>query len=155
MLILKMRLIIYFILFWSIFFVNTPYSFAKGKLFIKSSVSGAKVYINKKYAGKTPLKNIKLSKGRYKIKIKKLGYSPIYKTIIIKNKKTSRIKVKLKVFAGIIRVFSNKRGSKVRLNNKIIGKTPLVYEVWPGRKKILVESLGYKTYSKKTSHCSR
>ncbi len=71
------------------------FSNVKGKITIKSSPEEASVYINGDYKGVTPLKNIELPKGNYRIEVKKEGYGDWDKEVQIKAGETKVVKANL------------------------------------------------------------
>lgn len=97
----------------------------KGNLDISTNIPDAKVEINGKDYGKTPLilKN-ELLEGEYTLKLSLEGFSTIEKKIVINEGVLKEIK---EVFpeSGTLTIHSNPAGVNVLLDGDFIGKTPL------------------------------
>jgi len=75
-------------------FFDTARNQVVGTAFIESVPSGARIWINKKESGTTPLK-IQLLAQRYSLKVVKGGYSPYEETMEIRSDSIVPIKVDL------------------------------------------------------------
>ncbi len=121
----------------------------KGLLKVSSTVNGAEVFIDGRSIGQTPIKAKALRTGRYRLLVKKTGYLEFSERIRIKKGKTTKITADLLPFAGVIVVNSDIPGATVFVDGKKVGKTPLTYEVVPGRHTVLVRAKGHKTFKRK------
>ncbi len=97
-----------------------------GGLKVSSNPKGAKVFIDGKKLGKTPLDMPRLKKKRVRIELKKECYAPIKKGVDLIPGKVTRLDYKLKPVCGSIKVESNPAGAEVYLDGEAVGKTPLV-----------------------------
>jgi len=117
----------------------------EGELEVGSEPSGAKVYVNGKEVGETPLvlKNLKL--GRHQIRLVKEGYDPyeVSEVLGTERKKVTANMKKMIVKEANLEIRSDPPGAKVSLNGKEVGETPLVWAVKPGRYLIEVHKEGY------------
>ncbi|MEE8410531.1 MAG: PEGA domain-containing protein [Myxococcota bacterium] len=119
----------------------------KGALALKCTVKGAKVTVNGRGVGKTPMKQIALSGGLHTVKVKKLGYLDFSQKIQIKPGKTVNVIADLLPFAGVIKVSANVSRAKVLVDGKVVGKAPLEREVKIGKHTITVRASGYEIFS--------
>lgn len=67
----------------------------EGKLIVSSSPSGARVYLDNKDYGKTPLETI-VKRGEYGIKVISEGCFPLEQRIVIEAGKTTSLNLQLK-----------------------------------------------------------
>ncbi len=120
---------------------------ATGWLEVDSLVKGARVYVDGKPVGRTPLeKPVRLAAGKHRLKVTKMGFSPFKSTFIIRPRRKTTIEVQLLPLSGLVKVTSNVEGAEVYIDNRLAGKTPLVKEVLVGKHEILVVREGYNDY---------
>jgi hypothetical protein len=105
-----------------------------GNLSISSSPSKAKVYINGKLQKmRTPIENMRLTAGKYKIKVAKEGYIPWRGSVLVKRKEKRRLSVILRKRLASIYIDSTVKGANVFINKKPYGKTPIkIKDLNPG-----------------------
>ncbi len=123
----------------------------RGGLALTCSVDGAKVVLNGKALGKTPLKQQAIPPGTHALAVKKLGYLDFTETIQIKAGKTVRVYADLLPFAGVIEVTANVPNAKVAVDGKLVGKAPLEREVKLGSRTVTVTAPGYAPYTETIS----
>ena len=130
-------------------FVLQKLSTTTGILTVNSNPTGASVYINDTYKGKTPFK-VSLSKGNYKVTLKKEGYLDYSTTVKIEENKETTINVTLaKLQNGTLIVQSTPSGAEIYLNGKDSGhKTPYTLQLPQGIYNITLKLTGYKDYNK-------
>ena len=110
---------------------------ASGALSITSTPSGAKVWLEKKYKGKTPLTIRKISEGDYTITLVKTGYAKTRKTLYVGKDKTTYMSVDMPSSLGSLALKSEPSGAKVYINGVYYGDTPLeVGKIKPGTHRI-------------------
>ncbi|AXI24711.1 serine/threonine protein kinase [Methanofervidicoccus sp. A16] len=127
--------------------INAKLTSKKATLYIRSDPSGAKVYINGEYKGKTPLE-LKLDPGFYTVKISKDGYEDYIAYIILRSGKTTKINAVLKLY-GTLKISSNPSRAYVYINGKYVGITPLELNLSPGSYNVEIKTIfGEKVYEK-------
>ena len=117
-----------------------------GWLTVSSDPSGANVTIveTKQSLGKTPLKNVPIDRGTYKLLIEKDLYEPFETAIGLTYGGEEKVKAKLQRSVGHIRVSVEPRGTKIYLNNEYKGESPMVVKDVPtGKYELRLESSGY------------
>ena len=98
---------------------------AFGKLILKSNPSGAEVLQGGVKKGKTTLALDRLPSGEYYFTLKMDKYKPKDISVIIRDGKTEKKTVDLAADFGLLNLTSNVYGSKVYLNGKFKGNTPI------------------------------
>lgn len=117
------------------------------KAYINSNPKGARVFIDGKEAGKTPLEIKEISLGRHFVTLKALGYEEMTKTIdVTENINTFSFNLIQLNHALIIE--SDPEGATVYLDDVIKGITPIeIKNLTPQKKyKLRVELTGYLPY---------
>lgn len=110
---------------------------ATGSIKLASTPSGAKVWMEKIYKGKTPLTIKNLSEGDYTLTLVKEGYIKARKTIYVKNKQTTAVSVDMPSSMGTLAIESDPAGAKVYVDGIYYGETPIdLGRVKPGRRKV-------------------
>ncbi|NPA52017.1 MAG: PEGA domain-containing protein [Aquificae bacterium] len=117
----------------------------KGQLVIKEPPN-AKVYINGKYVGTTPIK-LTLKEGRYKVTVATSEFDEDTKIVQIFFDRTVELTFNPKP-KGILEADSKPQGAKVIDGKEILGKTPLRVKLDPGEH-ILVFKYGSLGASRK------
>ncbi len=135
---MKKFLIFIFLIALSIYMVGCE---GKGKLVIKEPPN-AKVYINGKYVGTTPLE-LTLTEGKYKVTVETSEYDSETKIVQIFFDRTVELVFNPKP-KGILKVDSIPQGAKVIEGKVTYGKTPLTVKLDPGEHLIVLKhgSLG-------------
>lgn len=125
-----------------------------GSLKIKSTPDKAKVYLNNKYSGTTPLTLNQLKPGDYQIKLSKERYQDWSKKVTAVSSKTNTLSVSLIAIPkpapayGSIKVTSKPEKAKVYVDETFKGLTPLVLEnLKPKSYLIEIKMTGYKKFS--------
>lgn len=116
----------------------------EGELEVRSEPSGAKVYLNGKEVGETPLVLTNVKLGRHQIRLVKEGYDPyeVSEVLGIERKKVMA-NMKIVIKEANLEIQSDPAGAKVLVNGKEVGETPLVWSVKPGRHLIEFHKEGY------------
>ncbi len=119
---------------------------AEGALVVFSEPSGADVYIDGRYYGRTPITIQRLAVGRKTVTLKMSGYADWSDDILIESGQISQVSAILKL-AGTLQVSSNPSGARVYLDGRDIGTTPLSNPSIPeGTHNLSVELFGYKPW---------
>jgi hypothetical protein len=120
----------------------------KGKLVVDSMTEGAKVYVDGKLVGKTPIeKPIPLRPGQHKLKATKAGHSTLELEFTIRARKKTEMMVELLPFSGLVKFSANIEGAEVYVDNTLIGHTPLIRDVVSGDHKVLILKEGYNDFA--------
>ncbi|SDF80476.1 PEGA domain-containing protein [Methanolobus vulcani] len=120
-------------------------SLKTGSVSVSTTPSGAKVYIDDKYIGASPLTSTGLLPGSHAISISMNGYRDVSDTFIINADSSSSYKKLLVKQNGNIDIDSTPSGAKVYLSGSYKGVTPLYLEsISPDTYNINVVKDGYK-----------
>ncbi|MBC7319579.1 PEGA domain-containing protein [bacterium] len=126
--------------------LNINLQVAEGALVVFSEPSGADVYIDDRYYGRTPITIQRIPVGRRTVTLKIPGYADWSDDVLIESGHISQISATLKL-AGTLQVSSNPSGAKVYLNGRYLGTTPLSNSSIPeGTHNLSIELFGYKPW---------
>ena len=119
----------------------------RGSLKISSITDGARVYIDGKYVGNTPLdKPLGLKPGKHKLKATRAGYGSAELEFTIRSGRTTKLEVDLLPFSGLVKFTANLEGAEVYVDNNLVGHTPLIRDVVAGDHKVLILKEGFNDY---------
>ncbi len=119
-----------------------------GLLVIDAMTDGAKVYIDGKPVGKTPLDEpIRLKPGKHTIKATKFGFSTFEMEFTIRRGKRTGLMVDLVPHSGLVKFDCNIKGAEVYLDSKLIGHTPLIKNVSIGDHEVMIVREGYNDFA--------
>ena len=118
-----------------------------GFISVYSTPSGARVYIDNTYIGKTPIEHKEVQRGRHEIAIEKEGYQNYTNTIEIPPNKTVVVNATLKAIEGGLYITSNPSEADVYINGSYRGKTPLYLVIPVGKYSVEVTKEGYANYT--------
>ena len=124
-------------------------SIREGELEIKSEPSGARVSVDGKEAGKTPLALSKIKPGSHRIRVAAEGYEPYEEQVGVSEGERKEILASLKKVAGHLVVRTEPSGAAISMDGKPVGVEP--YEgkdLTPGKHKIKVVKEGYETWER-------
>lgn len=121
-----------------------------GELEVKSEPSGAKIYLDGKEVGESPIVLSDISPGRHLIRVMKEGYEP-YELLEVVGVDRKGVMVTLKkvVKEGELLVQTDPSGAAVYLNGRSVGRSP--YEgkgLSPGIYRIRVTKEGFENWEK-------
>ncbi|KHC90713.1 PEGA domain-containing protein [Thermotoga sp. Mc24] len=117
------------------------------QLSLSSSPSGASVYLNGVYQGKTPL-TLNLSPGNYTVTFRKEGYREETRNITLSAGETRSVYVALKPSQSSLKLRTDPSGVDVYINGRYVGTTDqngLNLILDPGTYEIKLEKEGYET----------
>jgi len=118
----------------------------KSKIAITSNVSGARVLIDGREVGTTPVSGVTLSPGSHRIRVEKKGFESYQKQIRVDPGRTFSMQVYLdeaRPKNGRLYVDTDPKGAKVNIQG--IGKFYQGIELDPGRHRVEVSASGYET----------
>ncbi len=120
---------------------------AVGTLDISSSPSGAKIYLDGSYRGRTPLQ-IGVNPGTHDVKLQLPGYQSYQVRVQVRAGQTTRISPRLMpvVTTGTLSVDSSPQGAEVYLNGSYRGRTPLNLSLNAGSYDLELRLAGYETF---------
>lgn len=126
--------------------LNINLQTAEGALVVFSEPSGADVYIDGRYYGRTPITIQRIPVGRKIVTLKMSGYADWSEDVLIETGQISQVNAVLKL-AGTLQVSSSPSGARVYLDGKDLGTTPLSNSSIPeGTHNLSVELFGYKPW---------
>jgi len=109
-------------------------------LSVSSNVTGADVYINNQFYGKTPL-NVSLPSASYSIVVKLAGYTDYAANVTLNS--NQNINANFTPNSYTLSVSSNIAGADVYINDQLYGKTPLTVSLPPATYKVVAKYAGY------------
>ncbi|MEM6732391.1 MAG: PEGA domain-containing protein, partial [Myxococcota bacterium] len=113
---------------------------AKGTITLVTTAVEASVYLDGKLWGKTPLKPLKITPGRYRLTVKKLGYLEFEQEIEVAARRITTLRAQLLPYAGVLRVMSTEPGAKVYVDGIERGPAPTRLELRVGEHEVTVKS---------------
>ncbi len=123
--------------------------FDKVKVTFSSKQTGTKVFINGTYRGTTPLL-LELSPGIYQVLYSRPYFSEKSQSLVVKGDTASaNFSMDLRQESYAINIQSEPSGSKVYINGKYEGLTPIILELKPGTWDLTLSRPGYKEYHDK------
>ncbi|WP_198362270.1 PEGA domain-containing protein [Thermococcus profundus] len=121
--------------------------FRQGILLINSNPTGASVYIDGEYKGKTPL-NVTLIPGDYILKVTLENYATVTRQITLLPGQNLTITISLTPKFGYLNVYSTPNEAEVYVDGHIVGTTPLAgYIISTGEHTIKLSKEGYEDYT--------
>lgn len=118
-----------------------------GTLVINSQPSEASVWINDRFIGTTPRENEELKAGRYRLLLRKRGYTEYRESFQVETGKVTRITANLEA-VGNLSITSDPLGADILLNGVSVGSTPLTNkELKPGNYRVVLRKYGYEDYA--------
>jgi Flp pilus assembly protein TadD len=116
---------------------------------VSSIPSGAEVYLNDTYKGKTPFKDDKILPATYRLKISKTDYQPWYKNVEVKSNQINKVHADLPSISGSLYVTSSPSGARIYLDGDYKGTTSKTIEdISPGSHTMKITKTGYEDWSK-------
>ena len=110
-------------------------------------VVGARVSVDGKPVGETPLDALELSAGEHAVLVQAERYTDFTSTVSVRGGgELQRLTAKLVPNWSGVRIDSKPRGAKVRVDGKAYGTTPMSLELVEGRHDVELTLAGYKTY---------
>lgn len=113
---------------------------------LTANVSGAKVYLNDRYTGITPLEGIEVSPGKYRIRLEKKGYVTEHRKKTFEKGRTMSIEVYMDEESHASRLYVNTEPENADV--RILNIGPKYYdgmELDPGKYHVEVSANGYET----------
>ena len=119
-----------------------------GYMSVKSDKENAKVYIDGKYLGNTPIAQYKLPVGSHVLEIKHPSCKDYKANITINPGETLSLNVELSLLPAMLIIESDPSNSSVLLNGSYIGTTPLSLNLSAGRYEVKITKESYLNYTK-------
>ncbi|MEN9355401.1 MAG: hypothetical protein RL318_2726, partial [Fibrobacterota bacterium] len=115
-----------------------------GSLRIQSEPVGAKVRMNNRFLGTTPLTVDTLGEGAYHLVFESAGFQGLERDVAVRSGQQSEVKGVLKVLPGMLTVGSAPEGADVFVDDRRMGTTPLQVEnLPPGTHPVRLEKAGF------------
>lgn len=120
-----------------------------GSISVSSIPSGAKVYVDGSYKGRTPLSIDGVLSGSHMVKVSKAGYNDEIKAVSVGAGQIVNLDVVLRQLTGSIKVTSNPGGASVYLDGVYKGTTPMTISNVPiGSHIVKLKKQGYNEVEK-------
>jgi hypothetical protein len=119
---------------------------AAGQIDVKSINAGAKVFVDDKAVGTTPMVVKGIVPGEHKVKVKKLGYLAGEVVVKVEPEKTASVQIDLLPYAGVLTVKTTPKGAQVFVDGKGVGVVPYEGEISIGRRSVEVKKDGFVTF---------
>ena len=119
---------------------------ADGTLSLKTTPSGASVTIDRKFAGKTPLKLPLQADVPHEIQISKAGYENAAQTVRVVTGKVKTMTVKLKPVLGVIQFEVEPADAQLIVDGKNRGPVPAKLNLLAVRHQLEFKKPGYEPY---------
>jgi hypothetical protein len=118
---------------------------ASYQLSLITNPSGADVYIDNTYMGRSPL-NLTLEEGTKNLRIDRSGYETYYETFVLDRSLSKNITLKPIVVNYQLSLITNPSSADVYIDNTYMGRSPLNLTLPEGTKNLRIEKSGYETY---------
>lgn len=121
-----------------------------GRLAIDTGgVAGARVAIDGREVGTTPLAPLELAAGEHEVAIHAEGYAPfVARTAVRGAGELDTLKVALVPDRAAVSFDSEPRGAEVRVDGRAVGTTPLTVDLSSGRREVTWALAGYRPASR-------
>lgn len=119
-----------------------------GNLDLKSSPSGANVYVDGAFAGTTPVSGYSVTSGEHRIRFALEGYEMYETTVTVNQLSSITVNAVLSpISTGSLSIESIPSNASVRIDGVYQGTTPLKENVAPGSHRVVIEKDGYNLWS--------
>jgi hypothetical protein len=126
-----------------------------GSLKVETEPRNARVFLDNKYVGTSPVETSGVSVGKHTVKVQHPDFKTVEEKVQVDYQQTALVKKVLSGLPATLLITSIPSGGDVKINGKKVGSTPLSgLQIEPGEYKIDISMAGYKTYSKKISLAS-
>ena len=120
---------------------------ADGLVQLRSNPPGARVSVEGRYRGQTPL-DLALAPGKsYSLRLGKTGYQTVTRTVKVTSGQGQRLEVNLPAFLGDVRVLSDPGNATVYLDGRELGKTGQAFALPALPQRLEIRKPGYATYT--------
>ena len=121
----------------------------EGELEVRSEPSGAKVYVDGKEAGETPVVLSNIRVGGHVLRIGKEGHEPYEEQVKVGEGERKKVSFSLKKIVGALLVNTDPPGATIFIDGKPVGVSPYEGKDLPsGTHKIKVIKDGYETWER-------
>jgi hypothetical protein len=123
-----------------------------GRLLGRSEPNAAKMYLDGKHIGTTPVEQSGVSPGSYAVRVTKPGYESWEGSVVVETGKTAEVMARLKRAKGELSANSDPRGATVYLDGQQVGTTPLErFGLEPGSHSVRMAKEGYRPWEREVS----
>lgn len=117
-----------------------------GSLIVTSQPSQATVYVDGKEKGTTPLQLAKLSVGNHEVYVRREGFQAAGKKVEIKENTEVEADFKLSTICKVRFTTTAPSGTKIYMDGKSIGESPVTVEVSAGKHRLKATAEGFYPY---------
>ena len=123
-----------------------------GTINVKSQPDGAKVFINDREKGVTPLKlALAVIKGGYSVRVEKDGFESVSRKVDLKPKEDAILDFELKKLMGTLAVASTPEKAEISIDGEPGGASPVELKLPVGKYKVGARLEGYEVAEKLVS----
>ena len=117
-------------------------------LSVKANVDGARVLIDGKDVGATPLSRVRVNAGESEVELLADGYEPQKKTVALKGGAEQTVELSLVTSSGTgtLTVEANVTGAIVAVDDELLGTVPAQRALLPGEHRVSVSHDDYETF---------
>ncbi len=122
-----------------------------GIIQVTSTPSGAEIIFDDRQNGSwtTPYTFQNVSKGRHTLEVRKSGYVPERRIVVLLGNESQRVSVVLTMAAGMLKVSTVPGGASIYVDGELKREvTPANLKIPAGTRRILLRKEGYKTSSR-------
>ena len=116
---------------------------ADGRVEIMTTPPDANVSLNGQYRGQTPVDFRLPPNVRHQLSVRRPGYEPITRELVIGPGGRERLAIDLEPLLGVVRVTSEPAGAAVLVGEREAGETPVELELMAIEQNVLVRLAGY------------
>jgi hypothetical protein len=126
---------------------------SEGRCEITSHPSGARVTLDGKDVGVTPLTlSARFASLQGALEVQLQGFKPYSDNIVVEPRQQKQVAVSLEPLPAQLEIRSEPPGADLQLNDRRLGKTPLTIEdLGPGTYRIQLTSVGYDTWAQEVA----
>lgn len=132
----------------SLITVNASLTALPGNLIITSQPVEAKVFLDGKESGRTPLELKGIAEGEHRLRLELENHYPWEEKVFVNSGQSTQTNASLALKLAVLEVASVPAGADVHVNGRFFGKTPLrIDKVAPGKVSVEVAAEDYRTFA--------
>ncbi len=118
-----------------------------GKLDVTTQPNGARVFIDNKQLGETPLKAVPVEAGQYRLRIQMARYLPLAQDLLIQGREIQQqVVAPLAPAWANISIDSQPQGASILIDGEAAGSTPAVVEILQGEHQLILQKESYSDW---------
>ncbi|MDQ3854920.1 MAG: DUF3048 domain-containing protein [Chloroflexota bacterium] len=115
---------------------------AQPVLLVRTGKVKASLFVDRVARGTTPAK-VELAPGKHRVVVRARTYQTVARVVDLTSGQQATLELKLEPQSSPLRVLAGTRKAQVKVDGKLLGRTPLRTQVSPGRHVVLVYQRGY------------